>query len=204
VVTFVEVPPDGGGPDEEQLRGRRARGAPAWLTRARYLALVAVIVGAVLAGDGTNLVRSAITPVATAPPAPAAGYVYADRGHCPLTVSCEVLGQARIDLWASYNHLFPETQTVASSVWYAPATGTVYYQELDAIGASAETIVLTQQRISGPPFGPTIDRSPSPRHGALVTARRGAWVVTAALYAPHGVPPIMAAVRWVATSPLPG
>ena len=205
MVTFVEVAPDGGGPDDEQLRGRRVRG-PAWLTRARYLALVAVVGGAVLTGDGTRLVRSAITPVAAGPPAPAAGYPYADRGHCPLTVSCEILGQARIDLWASYNHLFPETQTVGSSVWYAPATGTVYYQELDAIGASAETIVLIQQRISGPdvPFGPTIDRSPSPRHSVLVTARRGAWVVTAALYAPHGVPPIMAAVRWVATSPLPG
>jgi hypothetical protein len=203
VVTFVEVAPDGGGPDDEQLRGRRVR-APAWLAHARYLALVAAIVGAVLAGDGTSVVRSAITPVVAAPPAPAAGYLYADRGHCPRTVSCEVLGQARIDLWASYNQLFPETQTLASSVWYAPATGTVYYQELDATGPFAETIVLTQQRISGPPFGPTIDRSPSPRHGALVTARRGSWVVTAALYAPHGVPPIMAAVRWVATSPLPG
>lgn len=202
MVTFVELAPDGGGPDDEQLRGRRNR-PPAWLTRARYLALVALIVGAVLAGDGTGLVRSAVQPIAAAP---AAGYVYADRGHCPLTVSCEVLGQARMDMWASYNHLFPDTQTVASSVWYAPATGTVYYQELDAIGASAETIILTQQRINGPdvPFGPTIDRTPSPRHGALVTARRGPWLVTAALYAPHGVPPIMAAVHWVASSPLPG
>lgn len=205
MVTFVELAPDGGRPDDEQLHGGRI-GSRAWLTRAGYLALMAVIVGALFAGDGTRLVRSPVTPVAAPMPTPVAGYVYADRGHCPRTVACNVLDQARIDMWASYNHLFPDTQTIGSSVWYAPATGIVYYQELDALGASGETITLTQQRISGPdvPFGPTIDRTPSPRHGALVTARRGPWLVTAALNAPRGVPPVMAAVRWVADSPLPG
>jgi hypothetical protein len=205
VVTFVELAPDGGRPDDEQLRGRRIR-RPAWLHRAGYIALVAAIAGAVLTGDGTSFVRSPVVPIAAPTPPPAAGYVYADRGHCPRTVSCNVLNQARIDLWGSYNHLFPDTQTIGSSVWYAPATGIVYYQELDALGASGETITLIQQRIGGPdvPFGPTIDRAPSPRHGALVTARRGPWLVTAALNAPHGVPPVMAAVSWVANSPLPG
>jgi hypothetical protein len=200
VVTFVEVvPPDGADPDEP-LRGHNS---PPWLTRACYLVILALIVGAVVAGDSTPVAHVVSTVAAT--PAPTAGYVYADRGHCPRAVSCMVQDQARMDLWASYNRLFPETQTIASSVWYAPATGTVYYQELDAIGASGETIILTQQRISGPdvPFGPTIDRTPSPRHGALVTARRGPWLVTAALYAPHSVPPVMAAVSWVANSPLP-
>jgi hypothetical protein len=124
VVTFVELAPDGDRPDDEQLRGRRIP-SPAWLIRARYLALVAVLVGAFLAGDGTSLVRSPVSPFAapTPAPAPVAGYVYADRGHCPLTVSCNVLDQARIDMWASYNHLFPDTQTIASSVWYAPGVG---------------------------------------------------------------------------------
>jgi hypothetical protein len=206
VVTFVELAPDGDRPDDEQLRDEQLRGrrirTPAWVSRVPYLALMAVLVGAVLAGDGTSLVR----PLAAPTPTPAAGYVYADRGHCPRTVSCNVLDQARIDMWASYNHLFPDTQTIASSVWYAPATGIVYYQELDAISPSGETIILVQQRISGPdvPFGPTIDRTPSPRHGALVSARRGPWLVTAAMNAPHGVPPVMAAVSWVANSPLPG
>lgn len=206
MVTFVELPQDGGGPDDEQLRGRD-KPTPAWLIRAFYLAVVAVIVGGVLTGDGTGFVPAAVRPIAAAPtPAPAAGYVYADRGHCPRTVSCEVIAESRIDLWASYNHLFPDTQRIASSVWYAPATGIVYYQELDAIGAHAETIILVQQRISGPDvsFGPTIDRSPTPRHSALVTARRGPWLVTASLFTPRGVPPVMAAVHWVATSPLPG
>src|SRR5215471_12481824 len=155
VVTFVELLPEGGRPDDEQVRGWRIR-TPVWLTRAPYLALGVVIVGAVLAGDSTTLVRSAVQPVAAAPPGPTAGFVYADRGPCPLTVSCEARGQARIDLWASYNHLFPDTQTIASSLWYAPATGTVYRQELDATGASGDTIILIQQRISGSvvPFGP--------------------------------------------------
>jgi len=183
VVTFVEVAPEGGGPDDEPLHGERI-GRPAWLTRARYLALVAVIVGA-----------------------PAAGYVYSDRGHCPLTVSCEVLDQARPDLRGSYYDLFPDAQTIASSVWYAPATDTVYYQELDGTGASGETIILTQQRLSGPdiPFGPTLDRTLKPPHHVLVTARRGPWLVTAALYSSRGgLLPIMAALRWVASSPLPG
>jgi hypothetical protein len=208
VVTFVELVPEGGRPDDEQLRGRRVR-TPAWLTRTRYLALVAVIVGAFLAGDGTSLVRSAVRPLAAPAPAPTAGYVYADRGPCPLTVSCKVRGQARIDLWASYNHLFPDTQTIGSSLWYAPATGTVYQQQLNAFGASGDTIILTQQRISGPeiPFGPTLDRSRSlrPPHHVLVTARRGPWLVTAALYSSRGAQlPVMAALKWVATSPLPG
>ena len=202
MVTFVEVaPPDGADPDEP-LHGHTS---PPWLTRVGYLLVLALIVGAVVAGDGTPVAR-VVRTVAAPPPAPAAGYVYADRGHCPRAVSCKVHDQARIDLWASYNSLFPETQTIASSVWYSPATSTVYYQELDAIGASGETIILTQQRIGGPdvPFGPTIDRTPSPRHGALVTARRGPWLVSAALYSPQGVPPVLAAASWVANSPLPG
>jgi hypothetical protein len=207
VVTFVELAPDGGGSDDEQLRGRRIR-TPAWVTRACYLALVAVMVGAVLAGDGTSLVRSAVTPIVAAPAGPpTGGYIYADRGHCPITIDCRILGQARIDLWASYNHLFPDTQAITSSVWYEPGTGLVYFQELDAIGASAETITLTQERISGPqvPFGPTIDRSPKPPRRVLVMARRGPWLVSAALYSPRGGQlPVMAAMRWVATSPLPG
>lgn len=208
MVTFVELAPDGGGHDDEQLRRRRIR-PPAWLPRARYLALVAVVVGAVLAGDTTGFVRSAVRPIAAAPvtPAPAAGYVQADRGHCPITVDCRILGQARMDLWGSYNQLFPNTQTIASSVWYAAGTGLVYFQELDAIGARAQTITLIQERISGPgvPFGPTIDRSPSPPHRVLVTALRGPWLVTASLFSSRGAPlPVMAAMRWVGTSPLPG
>ena len=205
MVRFVELAPEGGGPDDEQLRGRRIP-RPAWLTRARCLALVAVIVGAFLAGDGTSLVRSAVQPIAAAAPAPAAGYVYADRGHCPLTVSCEVR-RARMDLWGSYNQLFPDTDTIGSNLWYAPATGTVYHQELDAIGASGDTIILIQQRISGPeiPFGPTLDRTLRPPHHVLVSARRGPWLVTAALYSSRGARlPVMAALAWVATSPLPG
>jgi hypothetical protein len=206
VVTFVELAPEGDRPDDEQLRGRRVR-TPALLTTARYLALVAVIVGAVLTGDSTTLVRSAVQPIAAAPPAPAAGFVYADRGPCPLTVTCKVRPRARMDLWASYHRLFPDTQTIASNLWYAPATDTVYHQELDAIGASGETIILTQQRISGPvtPFGPTRDRSFRRPHRVLVTAHRGPWLVTAALYPSRGPRlPIMAALAWVATSPLPG
>ena len=206
VVTFVELVPEGGRPDDEQLRGWRIR-TPVWLTRAPYLALGVVIVGAVLAGDSTSLVGSAVQPIAAAAPGPTAGFVYADPGPCPLKVSCELRGQARIDLWASYNHLFPDTQTIASNLWYAPATGTVYRQELDATGASGDTIILTQQRISGPdiPFGPTLDRTLKPPHHVLVTARRGPWLVTAALYSSRGgLLPIMAALRWVASSPLPG
>jgi len=206
VVTFVELVPEGGRPDDEQLRGWRIR-TPVWLTRAPYLALGVVIVGAVLAGDSTSLVRSAVQPIAAAPPAPTAGFVYADRGPCPLTLSCEARGQARIDLWASYNQLFPDTQTIESNLWYAPATGTVYRQELEAMGPSGDTIILTQQRISGSvvPFGPRRDRSLRRPHYVLVSARRGPWLVTAALYPSRSARlPIMAALAWVATSPLPG
>lgn len=206
MVTFVELVPEGGRPDDEQLRGWRIR-TPVWLTRAPYLALVAVIVGAVLTGDSTSLVRSAVQPIAAPPPAPTAGFVYADPGPCPLNVRCKVRPQARIDLSASYHHLFPDTQTIASNLWYAPATGTVYHQELDAMGASGETIILTQQRISGPVirFGPTRDRSFRRPHYVLVTARRGPWLVTATLYPSRGARlPITAALAWVATSPLPG
>jgi hypothetical protein len=122
-------------------------------------------------------------------------------------VSCKLRPQARIDLWASYNHLFPDTQTIGSSLWSAPATDTVYLQQLDAFGASGDTIILTQQRISAPviPFGPPRDRSFRRPHYALVSARRGPWLVTAALYPSRGARlPITAALTWVATSPLPG
>jgi len=207
VVTFVELAPEGGRPDDEQLRGRRIR-SPVRLTRAPYLALGVVIVGAVLAGDTTTLVRSAVQPIAAAPPAPTASFVYADREPCPLTVGCEARGQARIDLWASYNHLFPDTQTIASNLWYAPATGTVYRQELDATGASGDTIILTQQRISGQviPFRRERETANSGAPiNVLVSARRGPWLVTAALYPSWGARlPITAALAWVATSPLPG
>ena len=70
MVTFVEVAPEGGRADDELLRGRRIR-TPVWLTRAPYLALGVVIVGAVLAGDSTGFVRSAVQPIAAPrPPRP--------------------------------------------------------------------------------------------------------------------------------------
>ena len=62
-------------------------------------------------------------------------------------------------------------------------------------------------------FGPTIDFMPDYRHGlphpirrnAIVTARRGAWLVTATLSAARdGVLPIIAAISWTAKAPLPG
>jgi len=210
VLTFVELGPDGAPPpgaesDEEPLTERRP--APAWwprVRRYRYLAGLAVLLGGVLVGDPASVLRAA-NPTTTPGPT-AAGYVYADRGHCPRTVGCDVIGRARQDLWASYDELFPTSHTVGGSVWYEPTTGQVYFQQLEALGPDAETITLTQQRISGPPisFGATIDRTPSPRHSVLVTARRGPWLITARLYAPRGTRlPVMAAVRWVTVAPLP-
>jgi hypothetical protein len=204
VVTFVELGPEGAGSDDEPLTGGRRRWAPDWLTRARnyrYLALLAALVGGLLAGDAAAVMH--VTPTAR----PSAGLVYADRGHCPISVDCTVVGRVRQDLWDNYNGLFDRAQVIGGSLWYATATGTVYYQELDAVEASAVTITLTQQRISGPPvsFGPIVDLAPRPRRSALVTARRGSWLLTAALFGSGGTGlPIMAAIGWTATAPLPG
>jgi hypothetical protein len=203
VVTFVELGPDGAGSDDEPLTGSRRRRAPDWLRdvrKYRYLIVLAGMIGALLAGDATAVTR--LTP----PVLSSAGLVYADRGHCPRSVYCNVLGRPRQDFWDNYNRFFDDSQAIGGNLWYAPATGTVYHQELDAVEPSGVTITLTQQRISGPPvsFAPTIDR-PLRRTRALITARRGPWLLTAALLSPGGpLLPIMAAYRWASTTPLPG
>jgi hypothetical protein len=200
VVTFVELGPDGAGSDDEPLTGSRRRRVPDWLAsvrKYRYLVVLVGLIGGLLAGDAAGVTRLA----------PArAGLVYADRGHCPISVDCHVLKRPRQDFWDSYNVFFPEADVIFGNLWYASDTGTVYYQELDAIEASGVTITLRQQRISGPPvsFEPTIDR-PLRRTRALITARRGPWLITAALSSPGGpLLPIMAAYRWASTTPLPG
>jgi hypothetical protein len=204
VVTFVELGPEGAGPDDEPLTGSRRRRVPEWVTRVRkyrYLVLLAGLAGSLLAGDAAGVVH--VTPAAPL----RAGLVYADRGHCPISVDCAVVGRVRQDLWDNYNRLFDRAQAIGGNLWYASATGTVYYQELDAVEGSAVTITLTQQRISGPPvsFGPIVDLPPRPRRSALITARRGPWLLTAALSGPGGIGlPIMAAIRWTTTAPLPG
>ena len=218
-LSFVElVSDDGTSPrdDEETLASRRMRPPPAWLGRVaaasprfRYAALVAVLVGGLLAAD------QAVRPVST-PIAQTAGFVYADRGHCPITVSCQVEGRPRQDMWASYNAMFVNTSAFGGSVWYDPKTGIVYFQELDAVGASGQTITLIEQRLDSKPdvsFAPTVDISPrsraagpgSVRRNALVTARRGPWLVTASLASPANARlPLDAALHWAAVAPLPG
>ena len=204
MVTFVELGPEGAGSDDEPLTGGRRRRAPVWLAGVRkywYVIALAGLVGALLAGDAATVTR--VTP----PVLSSAGLVYADRGHCPRNVDCAVLGRARQDFWDNYNRLFDRATMIGGDLWYAPATGTVYYQELDAVAASAVTITLTQQRITGRAvsFGPTIDLPPRPRRSALITARRGPWLLTAALSSPDGANlPIMAAYEWATSSPLPG
>jgi hypothetical protein len=99
----------------------------------------------------------------------------------------------------------------------------VFFQELDAAGNSdpALTISLREQRIDhggSPTFGPTIDfpahRDPlaNPRHGTvsmtrrtiIVVAKRGPWLVAAAIGAPNAETlPLDAALHWVAIAPLP-
>jgi len=220
-VSFVElVSDDGTSPrdDEETLASRRMRPLPAWVGRLvaaplrfRYAALVAVLVGGLLAAD------QAVAPISTPMPiAQTAGLVYADRGHCPITVSCQVEGRPRQDMWASYNALFVNTSPFGGSVWYDPKSGIVYFQELDAVGASGQTITLIEQRLDSKPdvsFAPTVDITPRSRaagpgptrRNALVTARRGPWLVSASLAGSASVRlPVDAALHWAAVAPLPG
>jgi hypothetical protein len=214
-LVFVELAPDVGGlrRDAESLAARRFRPPPAWLVRLagagpriRYAALVAVLVGGLLAADQTQRLG-----------AYTAGLVYAGAGHCPVSVSCQVTGRPRQDMWASYNALFANSRQIGGSVWYDAASGVVYFQELDAGGGSGQRITLRQQRLDSQPivsFGPTVDVTPGLRHGrsgpgtgrreVLVTARRGPWLVTAALSGPWGVYlPVQDAVQWTAVAPLP-
>jgi len=104
--------------------------------------------------------------------------------------------------------LFTGAHTVGGDVWFERSTGTVFYQRLDAIGASGQVITLIQQRLSSSPgdSGPTVELRPGPRprQGALVTAQRGSWFLTASLFGPAGARlPVTAAQRWVVTAPLP-
>lgn len=221
-VVFVELVADDGPPEADETLGPRCRWRPpAWFARAWWAALGIVLVGSVLAADQAArhddkpTAATASSPTTTLTPA-AAGLVYDDRGHCPLTVDCGILPQPRMDLWASYNALFDRSTPDGGSVWYDVKRGTVYYQELDAIGDAGQAIMLVQQRLVdvGPNivFGPTVDYSPDFRHAlariahreAVVTMRRGAWLVTATLDGVRDAHlPIAAAMRWTATSPLP-
>jgi hypothetical protein len=224
-LVFVELAAGDGPPDgEETLSDRRAWKPPAWfarivaaMPRVWSLALLAVVVGGLLTAD--QVVRHDVPPTAPFPyplrQPPTAGFVYADRGHCPVGITCTILGRPRQDLWDSYDTLFDKTQLDGGTVWFEPRTGTVYYQELDASG-NGVTISLVEQRLLGTTsmsFGPTVDFMPDYRHGlphpirrsAIVTTRRGFWLVTATLIAGGDQAlPIGPAIRWTAQAPLPG
>jgi hypothetical protein len=204
VVTFVELTPEGGA--DEPLpspRPSRVRSSRLRSVRVRHLVALTALLGAVLVGDGRSLVRMA------APPAPVSGgYVATDSGHCSHVVECSVVGRVRGALWASYTRLFVGTHAVGGVTWYERSTGTVFYQRLDALGTAGQVITLTQQRLSGvaDDSGPTVELSPGPRppRGAVVTAQRGSWLLTASLFGPLGARlPLTAAQRWVITAPLP-
>lgn len=211
--------PSGG---EESLSARRTWTPPTWfarmvaaLPRAWVVAALAVLVGGLLAADQAVRSGSAV-PASVAPMARTAGVVYADRGHCPAGIDCTILTRPRPDMWDSYNTQFDDTRLVGGAVWFESRTGVVYYQELDASGSAGQTIALAEQRLvdsSGPSFGPTVDFVPDTRHAglalgrreAIVTTRRGAWLVTASLAgSPTARLPIAAAISWTVHAPLPG
>ena len=213
---LVELLPDGVQPDGgEDLAAPRAR--LRFASPRLWHAMVAVaVLGGVLVADG---------PARPRPPATSAPYVYRGDSHCPMGIRCQVQTRPRQGLWASYHRLFVGTRATGGGVWYEPASGVVFIEELDAVGISdpALTISLREQRIDhggSIAFGPTVDflpRSrddavPSPwRRGVLrvqrymvVVGRRGPWLVTAALSGPNTVLlPFDAALHWVANAPLP-
>jgi len=223
---FVElVAGDGPSEDEETLSNRRTWRPPAWFARLRAtmprvwaIAAIVVLVGGLLTAD--QMVRHEAAPVTPFPyplrPPQAAGFVYADRGHCPVGITCTVLDRPRQDMWDTYDTLFDKTTLVGGTVWFEPRTGVVYYQELDASGPDGVTIELVEQRLldtTDMSFGPTVDFMPDYRHGlphpirrsAIVTARRGFWLVTASLSSGRDQSlPIGPAISWTAQAPLPG
>lgn len=215
MVTFVELTPDDGG-DEEALTGRRRRRLPAGLARvvaaaprARYVAALVALVGGLLAADQAGRVAPVVAPVVT-PAVAHAGTpaMPASPGprHCPGGIDCAVWHRPRQDMWVSFNTLFPELRASGGEVWFEPASGIVYYQDLHAAGESGQMIALRQLRLDWPEvsFGPTVDITPGPRRTVLVTARRGPWLVTASLSGPPGVLlPVAAAMEWAADAPLP-
>jgi hypothetical protein len=180
----------------------------------QYLALIIAVLGCVLASDSTPVRETAAAPVAPA----AAPYEYGGDSHCPVGVRCSAEGRPRQDMWASYNRLFTGTRAVGGGVWYEARSGDVYYQELDAVSLTSPglSITLREQRIDRNGtlvFGPTIDFVQRARFGVppfglramIVTARRGPWLVTAALNGPRtGRLPLDAALEWTRIAPLPG
>ena len=188
------------------------------MPRVWTVAALIVLVGGLLAADQVAHRDPAPTvpfPYPLRLP-PVAGYVYADRGHCPVGINCTILGRPRQDMWDSYDAAFGKTKLEGGTVWFEERTGVVYYQELDASGPGDQTITLMEQRLLDTQdlsFGPTVDFMPDYRHGlphpirrsAIVTARRGAWLVTATLSAAREqYLSIVAAISWTANAPLPG
>ena len=213
---IVEFVPDGLEPhgDEELATPRvRSRFAGPRLWNA---AVAVAVLGGILVADG---------PARPRPPATSAPYLYRGDSHCPMGIRCKVETRPRQRLSASYNRLFVDTTATGGGVWYEPASGVVFVQELDAAGISdpALTISLREQRIDhggSMAFGPTIDFLPRPRDDAapspwrrgvlriqrhaVVVGRRGPWLVTATLSGPNTVLlPFDAALHWVANAPLP-
>lgn len=215
----------------EPLVVRAQRRRPAWLVRVSafrtpprvsYALAAVAVLGCLLAADGVaNPVGKVVVGVAPAP-APAAAavgqsttYAYPLGSHCPVGSICQVEGRARQDMWGSYNQVFTDSAATSSNLTYDALSGDVYYQELTAVSISKPpvTITLAEQRISHESslnFAPTMDFMP--RHGtppqnhrtALITARRGPWLISVILTGPWGrAMPIQDALHWAAIAPLP-
>ncbi len=220
---FVELVPDAETrPREyEMLADGRERRPPAWLVRAAALctrtpvgglALAAIMLGGVLVADGPVHARIAPSPAA-GPVGMSSAYFYEGSSRCPVGVVCTVEGRARQDMWASFNALFTGAEAGAGRVWFAPATGVVFSQSLDAATPTV-TIRLTQTRVSRratATSGPTVEFDTPLQWGrvivprtVIVSAERGPWEVAATLRGPWDAHmPVAAAREWVMTVPIP-
>jgi hypothetical protein len=194
---------------DEVLAAPRVR-----VRRWQYFAAGLVVVVAasvqVVVRDGmADVVRG--TGHAAVPAAPAARVISGQEllssvvgSRCPSAVVCGVGATVSPGMAAEFRADFPRASVIMQARAFDAGAPRTFWQQISATTRAGTSVVLTEQRIRVAVRHPSaLTVRPTP-DGAMVSQKRGAWLVTANLIGTgSSAIPVAAARKWVAEARLP-
>ncbi len=194
---------------DEVLAAPRVR-----LRRWQYLAaglvvVVAASVQAVVRHGPADVVRG--TGRAAVPAAPAPRVISGQEllssvvgNRCPSAVVCGVGAIVSPVMAAEFRADFPDARLTMQARAFDAGAPRTFWQQISATTPAGTSVVLTEQRIQVAARHPSaLTVRPTP-DGAMVSQKRGAWLVTANLIGTaSSAIPVAAARKWVAEARLP-
>jgi len=124
--------------------------------------------------------------------------------RCPSAVVCGVGAAVSPAMTAGFHAEFPGARVTMQARAFDAGAPRTFWQQISATTPAGTSVVLTEQRIQVAVRHPSaLTVRPTP-DGAMISQKRGAWLVTANLIGTgSSAIPVGAARKWVAESRLP-